>query len=488
MISEYNECNASYINRVWLAVLFQVVFTCQYVPAQVLRKIESKEITLRIDNLSSNVNWQLTLASSGDTLYSGPLNQFFSIELDKSKAYHANIYLPEGAYAREFFINPLLHDLPVVRFTCYQASAQAHDPLIERYSEAVRHLTRAVWPIVTSSAMLSHAYAEINKQLNIAEATLSDMFYMPFQKAVIRDSVIEPVRWYINSVQTRYEAESDSARVEAETSTNGRREVLESRKGARSLRMTSLSNEAYMMVRSIAYASAYQMPKWMRSKDGTLDRRLSLDVAKKVLSIAGESCACEVGYGLYQRSSVVPGFHFERCTEELPRYLMSLAETDSSYFCSRLRIDLQSLCDALSTKVIDSFEGTRYDSVIITREINPDSMYMLHFWGTWCKPCIDSYDLVEATADTIESMGFRTIHIACENSARFPIWKRFSQNRSGEQLFTHKSQGSIKRLADQLAISSFPTILILGKGGEIIARDIEIENVVDFVRRVAKRY
>ena len=486
MISAYNECNASYINRVWLAVFFLVVFTCQYVPAQVLRETESKVIALRIDNLSSAVNWRLTLASSGDTLYSGPLDQYFSIELDKRKAYHVNVYL-EGAYTREFFINPLLHDPPVVRFTCYQASAQANDPVIERYSEAVRHLLRAVYPIVTSSATLSQAYAEISKQLNSAEATLSDMFYMPLQRAIVRDSVIEPVRRYINSVQTRYEAEWDSARVEAETSTNGRREVLESRKGARSLRKASLSNEAYMMVRSVAYASAFEMPKWMRSKDHTIDKRLSVDVAKRVLSIVGESCACEAGYGLYHRSSVVPGFHFERCTEELPRYLMSLAETDSSYFCGRLRIDLQNLCDALSTKVIDSFEGTRTDSVFITRKIHPDSMYMLHFWGTWCKPCIESYDLVEATADTIESMGFRTIHIACENSDRFPIWKRFSQNRSGEQLFTHKSQGTIKRLADQLAISAFPTILILGKGGEIIARDIEIENVVDFVRRVVQR-
>ena len=464
-----------------------MVFACQYIPAQVFLKTESNAITLRIDNLSSTVNWSLTLASSGDTLYSGPLDQNFTMELDKSKAYHANFYLPDGAYAREFFINPLLHDRPVVRFTCNQATAQATDPVIERYSEAVRRLIRSVWPTINSSAMPSQAYAEISKQLNSAEATLLDMLYTPLQRAIVRDSVIEPVRRYINSVQIRFEAEWDSARVEAESSSSARREGLELRKGARSLRMSSLSNEAYMMVRSIAYASAHQMPKWMRSKDHNIDKRLSVDVAQKVLSIVGESCACEAGYGLYQRSSVVPGFHFERCTEELPRYLMSLANTDSSYFCSRLRIDLQNLCSALSTKVIDSFEGTRSDSVFVTRKIHPDSMYMLHFWGTWCKPCIDSYDLVEATADTIETLGFRTIHIACENSARFPIWKRFTQNRGGEHLLTHRSQGSITRLADQLAISSFPTILILGRGGEIIARDIEIVNVVDFARRVAKR-
>jgi len=396
------------------------------------------------------------------------------------------LYVRDRAYSKDIYINGTLHDIPVLRLTCGSDAVVCADPIIERYSEFVRRFNRGVWPIITGSAISSKAFAEVSTLLSSTETSLLGMFFSPLQQGVVRDSIIGPVRKYIDSLQARIVAirkiESNANKsVGVQNS-----DALEFRLPANSLSKASLSNEAYMMIRAIAYSSSYQLPMWLGSESHTSDTRMTVDMARRVLTLVGEFCACEVGYGIFFRSSVTLGRDFTSCSDSLPRLLMQLAETDSTFYCSRLKTDLQSLCSALSKRTIESIAGAGRDSVLANRALNMDSIYVLHFWGTWCKPCIEGLDLVQSTADTLESLGCHTIHIACENQDRFSAWQELVEKYPGEHLFTHKSQGAIKMLSDQLAISSFPTFLIVGHGGEILARDIEVEKLTDFIRYIAK--
>lgn len=163
-----------------------------------------------------------------------------------------------------------------------------------------------------------------------------------------------------------------------------------------------------------------------------------------------------------------------------------MAESDSTFFCGRLKADLTALCEALATTTLSGFSAVTTDSIAIDRVFSKDSIYVLHFWGTWCRPCIDGYDLVQATGDTLESIGCKLIHVACENEDRFSIWKKFVKERKGEQVFTGKNGYGRRILADQLAISAYPTLLIVGRDHKVLVRDIEVGHVVDYIRSVQR--
>lgn len=479
--------HTSHIQRIWLVLLFFSVLICHSLSAQPASHFVAQEFSLRVDNQSPSVDWHFKLASNGDTLFNGALTGgLLSIDLDRRRSYHVIFHMNDGPYSKDYYINGPLYDSAVILFTCNNDVVLTANPVVERYSEVLRRFTRKVWSTTTKAGTPMKAYAELSTLLAGVETELRAVFYSPVQQGYVRDSVVTPVRIYIDSLQTSVDASLRTGSRENEPVQNQASDFLMFRRPTVPLSRASLSNEAYMMIRGIAYASSYQLPKWFDSQARHPGRMLTIDIARRVLAAVGESCACEVAYGIFFRSSINPGADFTSCSDSLPRYLVQLAETDSSYFCGRLKGDMEALCSGLSRKTIESFAGTGRDSVLVNRMIDKDSVYLLHFWGTWCNPCIDGYDVVMSTADTLKTLGCKTIHIACENKDRFPTWREFVEKKNGEQMFTYKTQGKDKMLADQLAISSFPTLLVIGRGGEILARDIEIGKVTDFIRLIAK--
>lgn len=476
----------SYVRRLLLLLLVHSAAASQVLCADVLPDDHSPSVSLRVENQSPTSHWHIRLASNGDTIFSSPLtSDLLLIELNRHRSYHVTFFMEDGPYSKDYYINGFLHNEPVVRFTCGSETVQTADPLVEQHSAEVRRFSLGVWPTTTKVRTPPKVFELLNNQLASVETTLLGAYRSTEEKCYVRDSVIGPVRKYLDSLQTRIEAFRRN-----ETHQPISVKILESESNAIGwsappLSKATLSNEAYMMIRGVAYAMSYRLPTWFDSNTIASNTVLTVDIARSVLGLVGESCACEAAYGLFQRSSTTPGANFTSCTDSLPIYLLHLARSDSAYFCGRLKIDLKALCGALSTSTVDSFVALRSDSLVVNRIIDDDSTYLLHFWGTWCTPCVEGYDLVESTADTLELLGCKTLHIACENKDRFPIWKEFIKKRGGEQLFTCKTLGNHKMLADQLAISSFPTLMVIRRGGEILARDIAIEKVTDLVRRVA---
>ncbi|MBK6759860.1 MAG: hypothetical protein IPG73_04000 [Ignavibacteria bacterium] len=67
-------------------------------------------------------------------------------------------------------------------------------------------------------------------------------------------------------------------------------------------------------------------------------------------NIVGAECDCESGYGFFTSANSSVGKHFLTCDEDLPRSLLALAGTDSSFFCKTLTRELNKVCSTLDLK------------------------------------------------------------------------------------------------------------------------------------------
>ncbi len=469
-----------------LVLLFSTVVCVKNVHAQFPFQSINHGLSVQIVNESPESRWEMRLAGNGDTVFRGSLAPGeLNLNLVSGKSYHISFYMNGRPYSKEYFVNSTLLNTTAIHFSCSRESVATTSPDLELYSEYVKQFTSRIWSTITKPSATTDAYKEIGEMLNTLESRLMGMYYTPSKQAYIRSELIEPVRTYLASLKSRIDAS-----LSINTSSNDSLNVSSSLMGVsplvRPLSKESIPNESYLMIRGIAYASAYKLPVWLTSPQRNSTDRISGELASMVLSIVGESCACEVGYGLFFRTSIRPGTDFSSCSDSLPSVLLRMAESDSTFFCGRLKADLTALCEALATTTLSGFSAVTTDSIAIDRVFSKDSIYVLHFWGTWCRPCIDGYDLVQATSDTLESIGCKLIHVACENEDRFSIWKKFVKERKGEQVFTGKNGYGRRILADQLAISAYPTLLIVGRDHKVLVRDIEVGHVVDYIRSVQR--
>jgi len=206
-----------------------------------------------------------------------------------------------------------------------------------------------------------------------------------------------------------------------------------------------------------------------------------MDLAMLSAYLIGDECVCEVAFGLFIRTSRTLGMDYTTCTDSLPQYLLELASRDSAGNCRKTRAELDFICNVLATKSVSSVAGLDRNRKQINRLLNADSMYVLHFWGMWCAHCLQQHPDIMRVADILQQMGCSMIHVAGDNPPKFDTWKKFVEDQPGEHLFTSRSDAR-SSIGERLAVSSYPSYVVLGKNGEILGRVDAYYELVPMIR------
>jgi len=162
-----------------------------------------------------------------------------------------------------------------------------------------------------------------------------------------------------------------------------------------------------------------------------------------------------------------PGF--TTSTDSTFLAIVNLASDQSNSVCRYNADFLLKISQALAVETVESITGLGIDESSLTISMHPDSIYVLHFWGTWCGPCMESRDTVNTIATSLDSVGIRTIHIAYQPKSLMKSWKKVVGSASEYNvLVPYSNKGD--HIVNRLGIHLVPTYFVIGRNQKILYR------------------
>lgn len=139
-------------------------------------------------------------------------------------------------------------------------------------------------------------------------------------------------------------------------------------------------------------------------------------------------------------------------------------------FCRKAADEVASIQRYRATTHAPAINGLNDLLREVTLRLSPDSVYVLHFWGTWCQPCIAEMEQVQSIEETLREKGIAMIHIAAENPNNVNAWTRLARSFRGSSIVSTGSPLDPRFPPGQLLIRSYPTYVVVGEGNRILHR------------------
>lgn len=102
---------------------------------------------------------------------------------------------------------------------------------------------------------------------------------------------------------------------------------------------------------------------------------------------------------------------------------------------------------------------------------------LFDFWGTWCVPCIKAIPELKELNNTLENKNFILISVAFDSDIKKVSDFVTRENMDWKHLFVSQTESDSSSMIQKLKVSSFPTLILVGPKGKIIARNKEIEEL-----------
>lgn len=100
---------------------------------------------------------------------------------------------------------------------------------------------------------------------------------------------------------------------------------------------------------------------------------------------------------------------------------------------------------------------------------NPDTVYVVNFWATWCKPCIAELPYFEKLQATYKNQPLKVLLVSMDFESKLPAVKTFARTRklaSEVFLATRKSDQELIDGIDKDWSGALPgTLIVNGKKG-----------------------
>ena len=107
-----------------------------------------------------------------------------------------------------------------------------------------------------------------------------------------------------------------------------------------------------------------------------------------------------------------------------------------------------------------------------------DKVVLIDFWATWCTPCISALPEMTRLHKTYNKQGFEIVGVSVDKNtkeltkfleAKKLPWKIISDTATSEKGGT--------RLASHFGISEYPTLILVGRDGKILATDFDLKTL-----------
>lgn len=112
-----------------------------------------------------------------------------------------------------------------------------------------------------------------------------------------------------------------------------------------------------------------------------------------------------------------------------------------------------------------TLEGRAFDVATATGRV-----VLIHYWATWCEPCKQDLDTIKQLQAKYGSAGFYPVGVNLDNDAKDALGYLRTKPLSWPQLY--EPGGLDGRLASELGILALPTMILIGKDGKVVNRNI----------------
>ena len=99
-----------------------------------------------------------------------------------------------------------------------------------------------------------------------------------------------------------------------------------------------------------------------------------------------------------------------------------------------------------------------------------DRVVLIHYWATWAEPCVQDLDAIKALQAKYGKDGFYPVGVNLDGDAKDAAAMVRSKSISWPQL--HEPGGLDSRLATEMGVLTLPAMLLVGKDGKVISRNI----------------
>ncbi|MEM6280121.1 MAG: TlpA disulfide reductase family protein [Verrucomicrobiota bacterium] len=114
-----------------------------------------------------------------------------------------------------------------------------------------------------------------------------------------------------------------------------------------------------------------------------------------------------------------------------------------------------------------------------------DKVILVDFWATWCAPCLAALPHLLETYEAFQGDGFEVIGISLDENRE--ELARFVEENSIPWPQYFDALGGDNELAQRFGIRKIPATFLVGKGGKIVAADLDGEELTAAIKKELAR-
>jgi thiol-disulfide isomerase/thioredoxin len=121
------------------------------------------------------------------------------------------------------------------------------------------------------------------------------------------------------------------------------------------------------------------------------------------------------------------------------------------------------------------FNGLTVDGKTVNLAALKGKVVVIQYWATWCEPCIQDMERIGELHAKYAGRGFEVIGVNLDNN-RDEMVAFLTKNRLPWPQI-HEAGGLDSRPANHLGVLTLPTMLLIGKDGNVISRNLHVSEL-----------